>query len=181
MKSAKTDKKKLSLPLKILIVLIVLITIFLCSAVLSDDNSELANNTTTSANNTDTTSHTKDSTEAILVDCDEIKATYIGAEDASSLGVFYVTLKIENRTETEIAINLESADVDGETIPLITTGVPLVIRPGNSGQTAFIFSMVNLSIDSMDDADQAMFKIVARDNDSYDAVYTSELITVNLH
>ena len=181
MKSAKTNKKKLSLPLKVLIVLIVLITIFLCSAILSEYDSNTSNNTTTTTNSLDTTSRTDNSTENILVDSNELKATYIGAEDASSLGVFYVTLKIENKTEAELAINLESADVDGETIPLITTGVPLVIRPGNSGQTAFIFSMVNLSIETMDEAEQATFKIVARDNDSYDPIYTSDLVTINLH
>ena len=119
--------------------------------------------------------------DTVLVDSEKIKAIYIGAKDESALGVFYVTLKIENKAESDIVINLEDADVDGETIPLITTGVPLVIRPGNSGQTAFIFSMVNLSISSMDDANSATFKIVARDNDSFDTVYESEVVTVNLH
>lgn len=178
MKPTKTSKKKLSLPLKILVVLIVLITLFLCSAILSDSGSTSVNN---ADNNQGTTNNSDVQTEVVLVDNDKIKATYISANDASSLGVFYVTLKIENKTETNIAINLESADVDGETIPLITTGVPLVIRPGNSGQSSFIFSMVNLSISTMGEAKQATFKIVARDNDSYDPIYTSDFVTVNLH
>lgn len=121
------------------------------------------------------------SSDAVLMDNDMVKATFISTQDQSSLGVFYVTLKFENKTDTEIVINLEDADVDGESIPLITTGVPLVIRPGNSGQTSFIFSMVNLSISSMDDAEEATFRIVARDNDTYDTIYESELITVKLH
>ena len=120
------------------------------------------------------------SSESILIDDSTIKATFIGAQDQSSLGVFYVTLKIENKTDTEVVINLEDADVDGETIPIITTGVPLVIRPGNSGQTGFIFSMVNLSISTMDEAEEATFRIVARNNETFDTIYESELITVTL-
>ena len=115
-----------------------------------------------------------------LFDNDILSVTFIGAQDASSLGVFYVTLKIENKTNTDIVITLEDADVDGETIPLITTGVPLVIRPGNSGQTGFIFSMVNLSISSMSEAEKATFRVVARDNDTFETVYESDSITVNL-
>lgn len=178
MEPTKTGKKKLSLPLKILVVLIILVTVFLCSAILSDSVTPSVNNTD---NSQGATNNSDVQAEVVLVDNDKIKATYIGANDGSSLGVFYVTLKIENKTETNIAINLESADVDGETIPLITTGVPLVIRPENSGQTSFIFSMVNLSISAMNEAKQATFKIVARDNDSYDPIYTSDFVTVNLH
>lgn len=90
-------------------------------------------------------------------------------------------LKVENKTDTDIVITLEDADVDGETIPLITTGVPLVIRPCNSGQTGFIFSMVNLSISSLSEAEQATFRVIARNSESYTVVYESELVTINLH
>lgn len=115
-----------------------------------------------------------------LFDNDILSATFISAQDASSIGVFYVTLKIENKTDADIVITLEDADVDGETIPLITTGVPLVVRPGNSGQTGFIFSMVNLSISSMSEAEEATFRVVARDNDTFETVYKSDLITVSI-
>ena len=156
------------------IILSLLLVISLCACSLADDSSAPASGAP--ADDTHATN-----TEVVLVDNETIKATFVGAKDESALGVFYVTLKIENKTDSDIVINLEDADVDGETIPLITTGVPLVIRPGNSGQTAFIFSMVNLSISSMDDATNATFRIVARDNESYDAVFESELVTVNLH
>ena len=166
------SKKKLSLPLRILIVLIVLVTVFLCAVILSGESDPSVDNSDTSNSSTNK--------ECVLIDDDSVKVSFIGAEDASSLGVFYVTLKIENKTDTDIAINLAKADVDGETIPMITTGVPLVIRPGNSGQTAFIFSMANLSISTMDEAEKATFQVVARDNDTYDVVYESELVTVDL-
>ena len=115
-----------------------------------------------------------------LIDNDILTATFMGAQDASSLGVFYVTLKVENKTDSAVTITLEEADVDGETIPLITTGVPLTILPGNSGQTGFIFSMVNLSISSMSEAEKATFSIVARNSDTFDTVYKSDRVSVNL-
>lgn len=170
------QKKKLSLPLRILMVLIVVITVVLCAAILSDSEEPADGSTAQSTGAEDQATD-----ECVLIDNDTVKATFIGAEDASSLGVFYVTLKIENKTDTEVVINLEDADVDGETIPLITTGVPLTIRPGNSGQTSFIFSMVNLSISAMGDAENATFRIAVRDSETYDVIYKSDLVTVDLY
>lgn len=192
MAAKKQKKKKLSFPLRLLIVVIVLVTIFLCSAILSDSgdstisDADSVYNGETVTSNIDTSVNsdeaaTSSADNSVLIDDDKIKVSFIGAEDMSSLGVFYVTLKIENKTDIDIAVNLEDADVDGETIPMITTGVPLVIRPGNSGQTGFVFSMVNLSISTMDEAEKATFRVVARDNDSYSVVYESELVTVDLH
>ena len=192
MAAKKQKKKKLSFALRILIIIIVLVTIFLCSAILSDvvdtpvsatdpvySRETVASNADNSTNSGEAATSSADN--SVLVDDDNMKVAFIGAEDMSSLGVFYVTLKIENKTDVDIAVNLEDADVDGETIPMITTGVPLIIRPGNSGQTGFIFSMVNLSISSMDEAEKATFRVVARDNDSYSVVCESELVTVDLH
>ena len=167
------QRKKLPFICYILIAIVVLFTIILCSSISDEESSN--------AEGAGSTTPVVDIFEDILVDNEIIKASFVGAEDESSLGVFYVTLKIENKTDCDLAINLEDADVDGETIPLITTGVPLVIRPGNNGQASFIFSMVDLSISSMDDAESATFRIVARDNESFDTVYESEFVTVNLH
>ena len=120
--------------------------------------------------------------DVVLMDNDYIKAMYVDAYEVDGIdGVFYVTIKVENKTDTDIVITLEDSDVDGETIPLITTGVPLVIRPGNSGQTGFIFSMVNLSISSLSEAEKATFRVIARNSESYSVVYESELVTINLH
>lgn len=121
------------------------------------------------------------SAEIVVLDNDYVKVNYKGITDMPSLGVFYLNLKIENKAEKEIWVTLESADVDKETIPLITTGVPVYIRPGNSGVGAYIFSMVNLSINSVKDAEKATFKIVVWDKESLDKIFTSELITVNLN
>ena len=163
----RKEKKKLPFLARLLIVMIVLFTIIASSAILSETFSE----TGTTANNTDTA----------IVDNDAMSVYYVGAQDASSLGVFYVTLKIENKTDSVIFVNLENASVDGETIPLITTGAPLVIQPGNSGRTGFIFSMVNLSISSMDEAEKATFQVVIRNNDTFAEISRSEMVTVELH
>ena len=158
------------------IILSLILVSSLCACSLTDNPSDSQNSTgDTSSNNNQTFA-----SDIVLIDNETITATYIGAKDESSLGVFYVTLKIENKTTTDIVINLEDADVDGETIPLIATGVPLVVRPGNSGQTGFIFPMANLSISSMSEAEKATFRIVARDNTTFDTIYESELLTVNL-
>lgn len=159
------------------IILSLLLVNSLCACSISDVPSTSGNG------NDDTISNDNQilANDVVLVDNETIKVTYIGAKDEPSLGVFYVTLKIENKTTTDIVINLEDADVDGETIPLIATGIPLVIRPENSGQTGFIFSMANLSITSMNEAAKATFSVVARNNDTYDIIYKSELVTVDLH
>ena len=117
----------------------------------------------------------------VIIDNDDMKVTYQGISEMASLSVFYVNLKVENKLTQEVTVNLESADVDGETIPLITTGVPLTIRPGNSGATNFIFSMVNLSIDTVNSAKLATFKVVMRSSADYSVLSESDLVTVNLH
>lgn len=179
-KNKPQQQNRIPFLIRILIVVLVLFALFLCAFILSEDDKP--NSISTASGKTEGVS-TNDSLiigDSVLID-DKIKVTFVDTQDSSSLGVFYVILRIENTMDTDIAIHLEDADVDGETIPLITTGVPLVIRPGNSGQTAFIFSMVNLSISTMDEAEQATFRVVARDNNSYDVVYKSELVTVDLH
>lgn len=158
------------------IILSLLLVTNVCACSLTDDPSASGNGTGDNISDDTQTS----ANDVVLVDNETIKATYIGAKDESSLGVFYVTLRIENKTAADIVINLEDADVDGETIPLIATGVPLVVRPGNSGQTGFIFSMANLSISSMSEAEKATFRVVARDNTTLDTIYESELVTVDL-
>ena len=120
-------------------------------------------------------------TSVTLVEKDSYAAYFIGATDQASLGVFYVNLKIQNNTGKTVVVNLEDASVDKETVPMVSTGVPLTIQNGNSGQTGFIFSMANLSINSMNDANSATFRIVLRDADTYDVIEKSDLVTVQLN
>lgn len=121
-------------------------------------------------------------TSIVVLDNEKITATYRGAVDMPDIGYFYVSLKIENKLDREIWVTLESGDVDGETIPLITTGTPVYIRSGNNYAATYGFPMMNLSINSVKEAKQATFKIVARDKENItDIIYESDLITIELN
>lgn len=119
--------------------------------------------------------------DKVILDNDMIKVSYRGVTDMPDISYFYVNLNIENKHDKEIWVVLESADVDGETIPLVTTGVPVYIRSGNSFLATYGFPTMNLSINSVKDAKEATFKIVVRDKENImDTIFESELITVDL-
>lgn len=119
--------------------------------------------------------------DEVILDNEIIKASYRGVVDMPDISYFYVNLNIENKMDKEIWVTLESADVDGETIPLITSGTLVYIRPGNSYLATYGFPTMNLSIDSVKDAKEATFKIVVRDKENMtETIFESELITVNL-
>ena len=198
--TAKKKKKKGIGCLTFLCIIIILAAVLIVSSIGSEPSDQAidaapnANDTsnaqmseaktvdnTDAANSDSITIGTEENISDIIVDNEAFTATFIKAQDEPTLGVFYIFINVENKTDSEIVINLDDADVDGETIPLITTGIPLVIRPGNSGQTGFIFSMVNLSIDTMEDAKDATFRVVARDNETFSVIAESDLVTVALH
>lgn len=193
----KTKKKKPSFLVRFLTVLLTLIIVIpatlLCIAILSDtgdpETVQSEENASNSASfnteyNADMEVPATEEANAIeadyLVDNETFTAEYIGSQDGSGLGVFYVTLKIQNKSDVEVLVSVEDADVDGETVQMVMTGVPLVIKPGNSGQTGFIFPMSNLSITSMDQAEKATFRIVLRDNNSLGIIAESDYVTVDL-
>ena len=119
--------------------------------------------------------------DEVILDNEMIKASYRGVVDMPDISYFYVNLNIENKMDKEIWVTLESADVDGETIPLVTSGTLVYIRPGNSYLATYGFPTMNLSIDSVKDAKEATFKIVVRDKENMtETIFESELITVNL-
>ena len=120
--------------------------------------------------------------EKVILDNDTIKATYTGVTDMPDIGYFYVNLKLENKIDKEIWVALESGDVDGETVPLILTGMPVYIRSGNSYPATFGFPMAKLSINSVKDAKQATFKIHIRDKENItETIFESDLITIDLN
>lgn len=194
--SRKTKKKKPLLLVRIILVLLTLIIVIpatlLCIAILSNSGTSTENgdsvviqteSITLDEANADQSSFdgTIEAPESnVLVDNDTFTATYVGAQDQADLGVFYVTLKIENKSDVDALVSVEDADVDGETVQMVMTGIPLVVQPGNSGQTAFIFPMSNLSITSMNEAETATFRIVLRNNDTFEVLSESELVTVDL-
>lgn len=172
-KTKKKKKKKGMGCLTFFCLIVILATILIVSSIDSSASGQPIEDSATVG--------TAENVSNLLVDNEAFAATFVKAQDEPGLGVFYVFIKIENKTDFEIVVNLDDADVDGESIPLITTGVPLVIRPGNSGQTGFIFSMVNLSIDTMENAENATFRIVARNSETFSVISESDLVTVSLH
>ena len=153
--------------------LVVIMTVLLVGCVdTSNTNSDSSNNAT---------AQIETQKEVVILDNEIITAIYRGVVDMPDIGYFYVKLNIENKLEKEIWVTLESADVDGETIPLITTGMPVHIRSGNSYLASYGFPTMNLSINSAKDAKEATFKIVVRDKENImDTIFESDLITVNL-
>ena len=138
---------------------------------------------TTNGDQTADTNYQEDNAnQVIILDNDTIKATYNGVTDMPDIGYFYVNLNIENKIDKEIWVVLESGDVDGESVPLIVTGVPVYIRPGNSYTATFGFPMAKLSISSVKDAKQATFKIVVRDKENItETIFESDLVSVILN
>ena len=136
-------------------------------------------------NNTDSnnaSSQNEAQTESVILDNEKITATYQGVTDMPNIGYFYVNLKIDNKTDKEIWVTLVSGDVDGETISMIVNGTPVYISSGNCYAAAFGFPMLNLSIDSAEEAKEATFKIVVRDKENIaDKIFESDLITIELN
>lgn len=175
------SKKKMGYFPAFLCVIVILVTIIAVSAILG---SEEPTNTPDSSGNTVSTNGENSAEDTVIIDNDQMKVTYQKVVDGENLGVsgvFYLWLKIENKTEGEVVASLTDADVDGESISMVMTGVPLNIRPGNSGSTGFIFTTSQLSIDSVDDAKKVTFRVSFRDAETYNEVAESDLVTVELH
>ena len=141
---------------------------------------------TPSTTNEDKTASTNEqeglAQQVVILDNDTIKATYNEATDMPDIGYFYVNITIENKINREIWVALESGDVDGESVPLIVTAMPVYIRSGNSYAATFGFPMAKLSINSVKDAKQATFKIVVRDRENItETIFESDLITIDLN
>lgn len=95
-------------------------------------------------------------------------------------GVFYVSLNVQNKTDKTIWVYLDKASVNKESVPMVSTGVPLYIAPGNSGRTGFIFPMAQLSIDSASDVRNITFDLVAADEATLDEIDRVKGISIDL-
>lgn len=175
------NKKKMGCLPTLLCVIVIFVTIITVAAILGGEETP---NTPDNSGNTVSTSGENKAEDTVIIDNDQMKVTYqkvVDGEDLGVSGVFYLWLKIENKTEGEIVASLTDADVDGESVSMVMTGVPLNIRPGNSGATGFIFTTSQLSIDSVDDAEKVTFGVSFMDAETYNDVAESDLVTVELH
>lgn len=122
--------------------------------------------------------------EKVIIDNDQMKVTFQKVVDGKDLGVdgvFYVWLKIENKMDEEVTVSVTDADVDGQSVSMVMTGVPLNVRPGNSGSTGFIFPTSQLDIDSVKDAKAATFVVKFMSKETYSVIAESELVTIDLN
>ncbi len=113
------------------------------------------------------------STEPLL-DNEFATVTFEKAFTASGIdGVFYLQMKMENKTDREVWVYLDSASVDGAMVTPMS-GVPTVIKPGKYSTNPFILP------GNLDDANEVSFKMVYTDNETSEEIFRSEEITVNL-
>lgn len=120
------------------------------------------------------TMQTDELEENVILDNDALKVTYQKCFEGSGIsGVFYLQMKMENKTDREIWVYLDSASVNGS---MVTpgSGVPTVISPGKSSTNPFILQG-NLS-----DVHQLSFQIVCKDNETNENIFLSNIITVNV-
>lgn len=91
-------------------------------------------------------------------------------EVAGVEGVMYLDLQVENRYDQALTITLTNMTVNGESVPLVTTAVPITIKPGMSARGPFIISTASLSIDHASEAQTLIFDVEARDSETFNVV-----------
>lgn len=119
------------------------------------------------------------SSDMLLVDDDAIKVTFREVFEAEGItGAFYLRMNMENKTDKEVWVYLDSASVNGEMVTVMS-GIPTIITPGNSSNNPYIFSFSNLSISELSEVEEIRFKIVVADNATNQTIYTSDFVTVS--
>ena len=119
-----------------------------------------------------------DKQETLLVDDDCIKAEFVEFSEYDSMGVFYVTIRVKNKTEKTIIIYLDEATVNNEMVPMVMSGVPLKILPEKTGANAFIFSFAQLSISAFEDVDTVAFKILVMDDNGFTEIEKTDEVVI---
>lgn len=85
-------------------------------------------------------------------------------------GVLYLDLQVENRYDQALTITLTNMTVNGESVPLVATAVPITIKPGMSARGPFIISTDSLSIDHASEVRALIFDVEARDSETFNVV-----------
>ena len=147
-------------------------------ATTSSEDERIAQSSTNDLNGSMSTESTKDekiiqTEEIIIADDDYVTAIFEKIYDGSSLGVegvFYIDIKVKNKTETEIWVYLDGASVNDEMVPMVMSGVPLYVKPEKSGSNAFIISFAQLSIEQIEDVKNIEFDLVICDEETLDDI-----------
>lgn len=121
------------------------------------------------------------SDELALLEDDYIKASYIEIfEEPSAGGVFYLRLRIENKSKKELWVALTDASVNGMSTPVLS-GIPMVIQPNTSSKAPFIISYSNLDISEISGLEKITFKFMVSDNESMEQLEETAPVTITLN
>lgn len=87
-------------------------------------------------------------------------------------GVLYLKLQITNLSKQAVTITIANMAVNGEAVLLVSTAVPVTIRPGMSANGPFIIPTTALSAAHASEVQNLIFDIEARDPDNFDVIDT---------
>ena len=168
----KKQKKPMPIWARLAIIIILIITAFLCFVILSEDTTS---NEATAQDKENT--HTQE--ESInIVDSNTVSAEFLGFSDHPELDMFLVSMRVTNKIDQPIVVFMEDASVNDEMMQMVMTGVPLRIQPNKRGSNGFIFNYNQISIDDLDDVKSVSFKLRIANDDTLADIWTSPEITL---
>ena len=110
----------------------------------------------------------------VILENDIAKVSYEKAFEATGIsGAFYLQLKMENKSDREVWVYLDSVSVDDAMVTPMS-GVPTIIAPGKYSTNPFILS------GNLEDAEEVTFRIVYADNETSAQLFQSDYITVSV-
>ena len=165
------QKKPMPLWARLSVLVVVVVTCFLCFAILQGDS--MTSTTTTQSTMTSTQEN-----DYVIVDNGTIRAEFLGFEDHSDLGMFIVSIRVTNNIDKPIWVHLDSASVNNDMMQMVMSGVPLYIDPHKRGSNGFIFYYKQISIDSFDEIETVSFKLKVSNKDTMNEIWTSPEITI---
>lgn len=117
--------------------------------------------------------------EIPLVDDEYIGAVFLEAyEEPWIQGVFYLRIRVENKSDREIWVALSDVSVN-KMSTIATSGIPMEIQPGNSSKTPFIISYSNLDISAVDELQNISFRFWIMDGNSTAVLEETDIVSID--
>ena len=161
----------------LILVLAAMLSLFACG--FSPDSPEESSKPgPISTNDKDKEAASQEKEKLLLVDDEAVKAEFVEFTENDDLGLFYVTIRVQNKTDRKVTIYLVEASVNDEMVPLVMSGAPLTILPGKIGANADVFSFAQLSFSKFEDVKTVAFKIDVKDNESFEDIDITEEIVI---
>lgn len=176
MKKVKSEKKKLSLFLRIVIgILAIIIGVCIAAIFLIGNDTEKSNH---DPQQTMSSIETQSAVQQLL-DNEFVKVSFNRIYEVDGVeGVFYLDLDMENKTDKEIWLYLDAVSINGE-MTIAMSGVPTVIAPEKKSSNPFFFSFSNLSISQLNEVKEISFKVVVENHETGEKITTSEEVTIS--